>query len=251
MDDQLIERMSASDFNPKKYTIALVSVGSTETHGAHLPLSTDTYVAYEIAKAVAAQVAHAFVVPPLFFGMSEHYRQGSFYVSLKAEHLVIILKDIFESIYSNGIRRIIVINGHDGNIAPLEIAGRDFKVNHKDVVIAVLEKWWELPGKLLPEGFFDVWNGLGHAGEGETSICLHLFPELVHMDRAKGRVPYIPANLDLKWDFSELTDTVATGDPTKATAEKGRKMMEVVVDAVVSFIKEMDANGWKYGFLKG
>ncbi len=250
MKDRLIEHMTASDFDSKKYDVALVSVGSTETHGGHLPLSTDTYVAYEIAKAVAERVDHAFVVPPLFFGMSEHYKQGSFYISLKSEHLIYVLKDIFESLYNNGVKKIVVINGHDGNIAPLEVAGREFKVNHKDVVIAVLEKWWELPGKLLPEGFFEVWNGLGHAGEGETSICLHLFPELVKMEEAKGRVPYLPPNLDVKWDFSELTDTVASGDPTKATPEKGKKMMEVVVEAVVSFIEDMDRRGWKYGYLE-
>ncbi len=248
MDEYLIEKLTSSRFSEKGLKVALVAVGSTETHGPHLPLSTDTYVAYEIAKAVAKQVKNAFVAPPLFFGMSEHYRQGAFFISLKPEHLISVLTDIFDSIYSNGITRIVVINGHDGNIAPLEVAGRDFKVHHRDVVIAVLEKWWKLPGKVLPKGFFDVWEGLGHAGEGETSMCLHLFPELVEMKKAKGRVPYLPENLDVKWDFSELTDTVATGDPTKATAEKGKKMMEVVVDAVVSFIKEMDEKKWVYGF---
>jgi len=251
MDDFLIEGMTACDFEKKNFKIALLAVGSTETHGPHLPFSTDTYVAYEIARAVAKRVGNAFVVPPLFFGMSEHYRQGPFYISLKPENLISVLDDIFDSIYSNNIRKIVVINGHDGNIAPLEVAGRNFKVAHKDVVIAVLEKWWELPGKLIKEGLFEVWDGLGHAGEGETSICLHLFGDLVRMEEAEGRVPYLPANLDLKWDFSELTDTVATGDPKKATAEKGRKMMEVVVEAVVSFIREMEEKGWRYGFIKG
>jgi len=247
MEEFLVESMTGSEFKEGNFEIALLAVGATETHGGHLPFATDAYVAYSIAKEVAKQVENAVVVPPLFFGMSEHYRHGPFFISLKPQNLISILTDILDSIYCNGIKRIVVINGHDGNIAPIEIAGRDFKVHHQDVVIAVLEKWWELPGKLLPKGTFEVWDGLGHAGEGETSICLHLFPELVRMEHAKGVVPDLPANLDIKWDFAELTDTVATGDPTKATAEKGRKMMEVVVEAVVEFIREMNKCDWHYG----
>lgn len=250
MEKFLVESMTSSEFIERNFEIALLPVGATETHGGHLPFATDTYVAYSIAKEVAKRVENALVVPPLFFGMSEHYRHGPFFISLKPQSLISVLGDAFDSIYSNEIKRIIVINGHDGNIAPIEIAGRDFKVHHKDVVIAVLEKWWELPGQLLPKGTFEVWNGLGHAGEGETSICLHLFPEMVQMEHAKGVVPDLPANLDIKWDFGELTDTVATGDPTKATAEKGKKMMEVVVKAVVEFIKQMDRCDWHYGLKK-
>jgi len=118
------------------------------------------------------------------------------------------------------------------------------------VKIAVLEAWWVTAGRLLPPGTFEVWDGLGHAGEGETSIMLALKPELVEMEYAKGRVPDdLPDEMQIKWLFDELTPFGATGDPSKATLEKGRKMKEVLVEYIIKFIKEMDARDWKYGLV--
>jgi creatinine amidohydrolase/Fe(II)-dependent formamide hydrolase-like protein len=84
-----------------------------------------------------------------------------------------------------------------------------------------------------------------HKGN-ETSIGLSLFGELVEMEYARGVVPNLPPHVDIKWNFAELTDCGATGDPTKGTAEKGHKMEEVLIKAVVDFLKNMDACGWEY-----
>ena len=81
---------------------------------------------------------------------------------------------------------------------------------------------------------------------GETSICLDLFPHLVDMQYARGVVPNLPPNADLKWKFSELTNTGATGDPTKGTRAKGEAMRRVLVDAVVKFIQHLDSINWEY-----
>jgi len=78
-------------------------------------------------------------------------------------------------------------------------------------------------------------------------MVLSLHPELVDMEYAEGRVPEdLSEDLDIKWLFKELTSTGASGDPTKGTKEKGEKMKEVLVKAVVDFIKKMDAADWKY-----
>lgn len=138
------------------------------------------------------------------------------------------------------------MNGHDGNIAPIEVASRAVKLLYPDVRIASLDAWWVAAGNLLPADTFEVWNGLGHAGEGETSIGLHLFGEWVEMEYARGVVPNLPPHVEIKWNFAELTDCGATGDPTKATAEKGKKMEDVLVKAVVDFIKDMDKRDWDY-----
>ncbi|MFY9303618.1 MAG: creatininase family protein, partial [Atribacterales bacterium] len=102
-------------------------------------------------------------------------------------------------------------------------------------------------GELLSPQTFEAWGGLGHAGEGETSIVLHLYPQLTRMENARGIVPDLPGNLDIKWKFSEITPYGATGDPTKGTPEKGEKMFKALVDCVVKFIQEMEKAGWKYG----
>jgi creatinine amidohydrolase len=97
----------------------------------------------------------------------------------------------------------------------------------------------------VPEVTFEVWDGLGHGGEGETSILLAVAPELVEMERAKGVVPDLPVHVQVKWGFDELTPYAVTGDPTKATPEKGRLMRDALVDVMVDFIDGMDRKDWE------
>jgi len=231
----------------EQFDKAILPVGSCENHGYHLPHGTDTFVAQMLAEKVAAQVKGLLVLPPITVGVSQHYARFPFTLTLQFETMIAVLKDVLRSVIRNGIKKIFIMNGHDGNIAPIEIATRSIKCEFPDVKIASLDAWWVTAGQLLPPDTFEVWNGLGHAGEGETSIGLALFPELVQMEHARGVVPTnLPPYVDIKWDFAELTDCGATGDPTKATAEKGRKMEEVLVQAVVRFFKDMDACDWRY-----
>jgi creatinine amidohydrolase len=165
------------------------------------------------------------VLPPINYGFSAHYNKLPFVVSLQPETVTSIIKELLQEVIRNGIKKIIIINGHDGNIAPIELAARALKVQHPDVVIARLNDWWVAAGKIIPENTFEVWNGLGHAGEGETSMGLALFPELMQMEHAKGVVPDHPDHVEIKWRFEELTDTGASGDPSKGTVGKGKLLM--------------------------
>ena len=99
----------------------------------------------------------------------------------------------------------------------------------------------------LPADTFEVWNGLGHGGEGESSIAYHLFPQWCQPEFATCVVPdRLPDYIEIKWDFAEITDTAQTGDATKATPEKGAKMTEALVSCVVKAVQELDARGWDY-----
>ena len=120
------------------------------------------------------------------------------------------------------------------------------KEKYPDAQIAALTQWWVAAGNLLPKDTFEVWDGLGHAGEGETSIAYYLFPDWCEPEYATCVVPNLPSEVEIKWDFSELTDTAQTGDATKGTAEKGKKMNDVIVEHVVKTLKELDATDWKY-----
>jgi creatinine amidohydrolase len=236
----------------KKFDKVILPVGAVERHGDHLPIGTDMMVAYELSKIIAQQVDKLLVMPPIAYGTSEHYASFAPTISISAETMISLLKDVLEGIIQHGFKKIIIFNGHDGNISPIEIAARHTKVLHPEVVIAAQNAWWATAGKLLPPDTFEVWNGLGHAGEGETSMVLALHPELVDMEYAIGRVPTdLSDDLDIKWLFKELTPTGASGDPTKGTREKGEKMKEVLVKTVVDFIKKMDAVDWKYDLFKG
>ncbi|NSW77162.1 MAG: creatininase family protein [Candidatus Atribacteria bacterium] len=241
--------MTYTDFKEGRFDKAILAVGSAENHGFHLPFGTDALVAQAIAQEVAQRVNGMLVLPPVTYGVSEHYGHFPFTLTLRPEILIEVLKDIFRSSIRQGIQRIIIVNGHDGNIAPIEIAARSVKVEYPQAFLASLDAWWVTAGELLPPGTFEVWGGLGHAGEGETSIVLHLFPELCRMENARGVVPDLPSELTIKWKFDELTPYGATGDPTRGTPEKGKKMFEVLVDWVVRFVQEMEKRNWRYGEL--
>lgn len=247
---KLLERMIGYERRTFKFDKAILAVGATEYHGDHLPYGTDTIVARRLAEEIAKRINGLLLLPPIPYGMSLHYAKFPIAITLTSETLTKVLKDVFASLLKHGIRKLLIINGHDGNIAPIEVATREFKVEHPEMNLCVLETWWITAEELLPKGTFEVWDGLGHAGEGETSIMLAMNPELVDMKHAKGVVPELPSHVQIKWTFEELTPYGATGDPSKATREKGEKMMKALIDHVVSFIKEMDEKGWKYSILE-
>ncbi|MDP2857275.1 MAG: creatininase family protein [Bacillota bacterium] len=238
--------MTGHDYNNGGYDKAILAVGSFESHGAHLPLGTDTLISYRLAKKVAERVKGLFVLPPVTVGYSEHYAHFPLTLTLRAETMVGVLIDVLRSVIKHGIRRIFILNGHDGNIAPIDLATRAVKTEFPGVKLVSLDAWWVSAGRLLPRGTFEVWDGLGHGGEGETSLALALFRELVQMEHARGVVPRLPANVDVKWDFAELTDCGATGDPTKATFEKGQLIEKVLLEALVSFFEDMEVRDWDY-----
>jgi creatinine amidohydrolase len=241
-----IQHLSADDYRREPFEKVILPLGSLESHGPHLPFGTDALTAWLLALDIAARLPKTAVLPPLNYGVSEHYRDFAFTVSVRFETEIQFLRDILESVYREGIRKVFIMNGHDGNIAPIEVASRSAKVDHPDFKIVSLDAWWNTIGDLLPKDFFAVWNGLGHGGEGETSICLELFPELCDASKAAGVVPKLPKYLEVKWLFKELTNTGASGDPTKGTREKGKKMREVLVEAMVKAISELDRGGWDY-----
>ncbi len=241
-----VQHLTATDFKASPFEKVILPLGALESHGPHLPFGTDAFTAYLVALDIAARLPKTAVLPPLNYGVSEHYKEFPFTVSLRFETEIALLSDILESVYREGVRKVFIMNGHDGNIAPIEVASRSAKVAHPDFKIVSLDAWWMTLGELLPPDFFQVWKGLGHGGEGETSICLELFPELVDFPRAAGVVPQLPKHVEVKWRFSELTHTGATGDPTKATPAKGKKMRETLVDAMVQILTDLDKSDWDY-----
>jgi creatinine amidohydrolase len=241
------EKMTSYQYNNANIDKVIFGVGAFENHGYHMPFGTDTLISNGLAERVADRVNGLMVLPPITYGLSAHYNKLPFVVSLQPETITNVIKEVLQEVIRNGIKKIIIINGHDGNIAPIELAARAVKVQHPDAVITCLNDWWIAAGKMIPEGTFEVWNGWGHAGEGETSLGLALFPELIQMEHAKGVVPNLPEHVEIKWRFEELTDTGASGDPTAGTVEKGKLIEKAVIDVLVNFINEMDNNDWRYG----
>ena len=245
MSEKRLLRLTGHGLEAGGFDKAVLAVGSTESHGAHLPHGTDTLIAFHLAEAVAERVEGILVLPALPIGMSAHYSSFPIALTLTTETLMRVLREILASLLNHGIKKLLIVNGHDGNIPAIEAATREFRTEHPEMRIAVLEAWWVTAGELLPEGTFEVWDGLGHGGEGETSMMLAVAPELVEMERARGVVPDLPAHVQVKWRFDEVTPYAVSGDPTKATPEKGRLMRDALVDLLVDFIEEMDGRDWE------
>jgi creatinine amidohydrolase len=249
----MLEEMNALQVrkNLSRNTVAILVFGACENHGDHMPFGSDVLVPMELAKRVARKSRNKNIVilPALSYGVSLHHIDFQMTISLDYKTMISVIENLLTSLVKNNIKKILVINGHDGNIAPIEAAARAIKNQYPQVVIACLEAWWMLIGEIT-ENLFDVWNGLGHGGEAETSAMLAVRPDLVDMSHApKKIIPNLPHNIRIYWKFNELTKTGATGAPRKATIKKGQKALTVLEDILVSFLNDMDTHKWKYGWI--
>lgn len=230
---------------------AITIFGACESHGWHNPLGPDIFVPTEIAKRVAERLDKTVVVPGIPYGTSIHYNHFPLTISLDYQTTIAVAEDIFKSLIRHGIDNILILNGHDGNIPALEVAARNVKEKYKDASIIYVPAWWEITGEKMEEDF-EVWDGLGHGGEGETSIMMAVNESLVDLEDAVRQMPddmiKLSEHSSVIFDITEITTTGAIGDPTRATKEKGEKMLSIVVDYLVDLIQTLEKNDWKYDY---
>ena len=155
-----------------KIPYGIIPIGSLEQHGEHLPVSTDSLIAEHIAGLVAEQIP-SFVFPLIPYGVSYEHKP-MFNVSIRNSTLSSMICDICLSLAENGIKKIILLNGHHGNIGVLQYIAQEVNGKiPKDINIYSINYW------RLMENEFD------HAGNVETSLVLAIDPRLVRMDKAK------------------------------------------------------------------
>jgi creatinine amidohydrolase len=224
----------------KKVDTVILPVGSTEQHGPHCPLGTDHITAESVANMVGDRVKLP-VLPVVPVGVSSHHRQ--FAGTLWAPPLVFreYVKAIILSASSHGPKKFFIINGHGGNTASLKEVAEDLR-SDEDIFIAIATAY---PTKLD-----------GHAGKDETSIMLHLRPELVKMEKAvdtkqnealagiRMKTQKVgPA--DFGFDTIDLSPTGVFGaagktiEATKATAAHGEEIIKAHVDELCAFAEEL------------
>ena len=207
----------------KKKQIAIIPVGSIEQHGPHLPISTDSDIVTEISLQFSDKI-NGVLLPTINYGISdEHF--PFFNLSIKKSTLSRILEDICESLIKNGISRILIINGHYGNLDSLKSFERKQKNNRK---IKVFSYW-----KYMDREF-------DHAGNVETSIMLAISKK-VNMKKAKkgfqtdgmSKKEISKINKLAQKSFPKVTGNGVWGDPTKSSATVGRKIIKEVVNNLV------------------
>jgi creatinine amidohydrolase/Fe(II)-dependent formamide hydrolase-like protein/7-cyano-7-deazaguanine synthase in queuosine biosynthesis len=225
--------------------IALLPVGSIEQHGMHLPLDTDAFDAEYLALRVAEACSDPkpLVLPNISYGVSYHHDEFKGTVSISNDTLAKLVYDIGISLSHNGIKKLVIINGHGGNSPALNYAAQ---MINRDAHIFVcvdtgetsdvdIYSWVETPN--------DV-----HAGEIETSTSLAVRPHLVKMDQARREVPEFSSRyLDftskrgvLWYAYTrKISHSGVMGDPTKANAEKGKRIWEIMITHLVALVEDL------------
>ena len=190
MDTVKFEEMRSPEIGKlaEQKGIVLVPIGACEEHGRHLPVVTDTKMAYQAALDAAEQAVEtgtpAAVLPPVYFGYTVAVlKNWPGTVTIRPKVLIDYMYDICKSLIDMSLNRILIVNGHGNNPGVLDVVvrmiGDDFKVFPGVVnIFGLWDKQWVRENRKSPEG------GIGHAGEVETSVMLHLCEELVDMSLA-------------------------------------------------------------------
>jgi creatinine amidohydrolase len=218
--------------------LVILPLGSTEQHGPHLPMYTDAILAHAIAVEVARRV-NAVVLPTLPYGQVWSARDFPGTMSLTPNTFKAIVKDICHSLHRHGVKTVLLLSGHKGNVAPMKVAARELR---EEIPVKVLTlsypKLHEIARGVAET---EPWHGgTIHAGEIETSLVLAVEPGLCQMDKAIVDYPPVPPDYDytpVPWP--EFTQTGVFGDARVATAEKGRELLERVVTTIVEILNNI------------
>jgi creatinine amidohydrolase len=232
--------------------VALLPVGAIEQHGPHLPLGVDTLIIEGIlARALSLAEADLplVVLPTQPVGKSDEHVAFPGTLSLPAETLARVWIEIGRSVARAGVRRLILFNGHGGQVAVMDIVARELRIQERMLVMA-----WSWFAAGVPPGLFadeEVRTGI-HAGAIETSIMLHLRPDLVRADRAAHFEPLMarmaregyrrlsPVGAGrMGWMAQDLHPAGACGDATDADPERGRLLVEHAAQALLELVREM------------
>lgn len=233
----------------RDHDTVIVPTGSTEQHGPHGPLLTDVIVPVEVASRVASDVG-AVVAPSINYGLSYPHVGFIGVVHLRIPTFMALVEDLCVSLAAIGFRRIVFLNGHYDNTYAIAYAcaaaaermpagARAFPINYWDGMTA------EQAGE-----FFGASTGL-HANRGETSAVLAINPALVDMDHANAEMPPFPevtspAPVHTAFFFSapgsvhRATHSGTWGDAREATAEYGRRYLDVVTESTIRMLNDIE-----------
>ncbi|MDQ2054666.1 creatininase family protein [Halobellus sp. H-GB7] len=229
-----LETETWTDVADAETDLALLPVGSTEQHGPHAPLGTDTLDAEAVADAAAEQYDDPVVVAPAIpVGIAEEHREFSGTLWTTESTFRSYVRDVVGSLASHGWDRVVVVNGHGGNIAALrEVTARI--VRHDDAY-AVPFTWFDEVDEHTSE--------MGHAGPLETSLLRHANPETVHEDRLEeaadggsDRWGDWQGRVNLAVDSHEFTENGVVGDPRESSADLGEELLDLSAAALCKLL---------------
>jgi len=230
--------------------VIVLPVGSTEQHGQHLPLDTDAFLCLSVAAEAAKRSGHAIVAPPVVFGYSPHHMSFPGTITVDPHTLINLLVEVTLSLVHHGFKKVLLLNGHGGNRGPVATAASEAqeKLNRKAKIAAA--SYFDFGIAKVSSTRDSEVGGMCHSCEYETSLELFLRPQLVRKEKIKRCMPpevikdYVsydllkPSIVNMTLDTKEISpESGVCGDPTVASAEKGRIFFNAVVDDIAEFLK--------------
>ncbi|MEX1139839.1 MAG: creatininase family protein [Bacteroidota bacterium] len=226
-----------------KYEIAVLPWGATEPHNYHLPFCTDVieseYVASEAARRAVEEGARIIVLPSIPYGVNTGQMDLHMTMNMNPSTQAAVLKDIVESLSGHKIPKLVILNSHGGNDFKQII--RELQPQFPDMFLCTVN-WWQI---LDQSQFFEAKDD--HAGEMETSVMLAIAPDLVlplsEAGSGKAR-PFRIKALRERWawtprQWTQATDDTGVGNPSKATAEKGRRYLDALTKEIADFLTDL------------
>ena len=233
----------------KQDPVVIVPTGSVEQHGPHCPVDVDISIAFHIAVETARKVSDfpVIVSPPMWSGFS-HYNMGfPGTISLGMETYRNLVLDVCRSIFANGFKRIVLLNGHGGNRAPNATVVH--QISEENIFVLALS-WWELVPDEMARLASSDGDDVGHGGEWETSVQLYLRPHLILNDRmVTDRDLTNPFSVEVRRfirEFGAFAErrrdtekrTGVMGNPLAASPEKGGALFGAAVARLEKVLRE-------------
>ena len=240
-------------------TIAVLPVAATEQHGPHLPLSVDTLLIDGVVAAALPHLApdlNVLFLPTQAVGLSPEHAAFAGTLTLKTETILRLWTDIAESVAAAGIRKLLLLNSHGGQVSVMDLVARDLRARLDLLVYSV--SWFNLPltgtdGQDLNALFSAAEHRFGiHGGDIETSMMLALAPAQVNMAQARDfrssaqeraqRFDVLGNGKSAKlgWQTQDYNAAGAVGNAANATVEKGRALVEAAGRSLARLLAEMD-----------
>jgi creatinine amidohydrolase len=239
-----------ASLDPEK-TIAVLPIAAIEQHGPHLAVSTDTIIGQGMVDAVIAKLPTdlgALFLPVQSVGKSNEHIRSPGTITYSAETAQRVWQEIGESVARAGLRKMVMVTSHGGNVDTMRVVARELRVNCQMLVVTT---GWRFG---VPKDLFaapETLHGI-HGGDIETSLMLHFRPDLVRKDKAKN---FVPSSVRMENEFKFLRPTGlhahgwiaqdihpdgAAGDASIATAEKGKQWAEFQAERFIELLRDVE-----------
>jgi creatinine amidohydrolase len=222
--------------------LVLAPIAAVEQHSRNLAVLTDTVLVTGVAEAVERRLPDSVaLLPTLWFGASHHHLRFGATLSASVDVHIDLLCDLLTPLLDDGWRRVLLLNGHGGNIDTMQTALRRLQPRYRDRILAAAS-YWDLAAAELAALAEGPRKSMGHACEFETSMMLALRPDLVRREQIRDDPPREEAalrGLYLAEDMKQRTNHGAVGYPELATAEKGRAFLGAAVERTVEVVEAL------------